>query len=186
MKFVALKQMENIHMKMETLHDLLIEHLQDLYSAEIQLVKALPEMEKAAHNPQLKAAFSKHLKQTEVHVDRLDRICKELGRSPKGKHCKGMEGLIAEGKELIKEKPDAEVLDAGIIAAAQKVEHYEISGYGTGRTFAQVLGLQDVANLLQTTLDEEGQTDKDLTALAEKSINLNAVNENGAAATSRK
>lgn len=161
-------------MEMETLHDLYVEELKDLWSAETQLLKALPRMAKAATHPQLKRAFMKHEKQTQQHVKRLERICKGLDVSPRGKKCVGMEGLIKEGKELISEKPAKDVLDAGLITAAQHVEHYEMAGYGTCRTWARVLGRPADEQLLQTTLDEEQQTDLDLTALAESSINIEA------------
>jgi ferritin-like metal-binding protein YciE len=162
-------------MKLETLRDLLAEQVQDLYSAESQLVKALPEMAKAASSAALKNAIKTHLEQTKEHVERLERVAKALKIETKGKKCKAMEGLIEEGQELIKEKPDPEVLDAGIIAAAQRVEHYEISAYGTARAYAKLLGKPDVADWLQMTLNEEGETDKNLTRLAETQINVAAV-----------
>jgi ferritin-like metal-binding protein YciE len=137
-------------------------------------VKALPKMIKAAKHPELKAAFKTHLQQTGEHARRIEEICNELGVSPRGKKCVGMEGLIEEGSELIKEKPDDDVLDAGLIAAAQHVEHYEIAGYGTVRTYARQLGYESQAQLLQQTLDEEGETDHLLTDLAEARINLEA------------
>jgi len=161
-------------MELDTLRELYVEGLKDLWSAETQLVKALPRMAKAATHPQLKRAFMKHEKQTQQHVKRIERICKELDESPRGKKCVGMEGLIKEGKELIQERPDKDVLDAGLISAAQHVEHYEMAGYGTCRTWARLLGYEGQAQLLQTTLDEEQQTDLDLTTLAESSINLEA------------
>jgi ferritin-like metal-binding protein YciE len=161
-------------MELDTLRELYVDGLKDLWSAETQLVKALPRMAKAATHPQLKRAFLKHEKQTQQHVKRIERICRELDESPRGKKCVGMEGLIEEGKELIKEKPDKDVLDAGLISAAQHVEHYEMAGYGTCRTWARLLGYEGQAQLLQTTLDEEQQTDLDLTTLAESSINLEA------------
>jgi ferritin-like metal-binding protein YciE len=164
-------------MEMETLQDLYVEELKDLYSAENQILKALPQMIKKATHPALKKAFATHEKQTRGHVTRLDRVFKELGESPRGKKCHGMEGLLEEAKELIKEKPDPEVLDAGMISAAQHVEHYEIAGYGTVRTYARQLGYDRQADLLQLTLNEEGDTDKLLTQLAETSINLDAENE---------
>jgi len=129
---------------------------------------------KAATNPKLKKAFNAHLKQTERHIKRLERIFKELDESPRGKKCVGMEGLLKEGAELIKEKPEPEVLDAGLIAAAQHVEHYEIAGYGCVRTWARQLGEDRQAELLQETLDEEEQTDRLLTGLAESEINVEA------------
>lgn len=161
-------------MKMETLQDLFIETIQDLYSAESQIVKALPKMQKAAGDEALKDAFSTHLEESKEQLKRLEQIAQQLDTDPNGKKCKGMEGLIAEGQELIDDKPDQDVLDAGLIAAAQKIEHYEISGYGTARTYAEILDMADVADILQTTLDEESETDEKLTALAEK-INLEAV-----------
>jgi len=162
-------------MKLETLRDLFVEHVQDLYSAETQIVKALPKMEKAATAPELKQAFRYHLTQTEEHVRRLETIARELNFKPEGKKCKGMEGLLAEGEELIKEKADKDVLDAGLIAAAQKVEHYEISGYGTARAYAQMLGAVDAVRTFKLTEDEEGQTDRTLTRLAEQGINAEAM-----------
>ena len=164
-------------MQLETLHDLYVEEIKDLYSAENQILKALPRMIKAATHPQLKKAFTKHERQTREHVKRLERICKELGEKPTGKKCHGMEGLLEEGKELIKEKPEKDVLDAGLISAAQHVEHYEMAGYGTCRTWAQLLGYERQVQLLQMTLDEEKQTDLDLTALAEGAINIEAEGE---------
>jgi ferritin-like metal-binding protein YciE len=161
-------------MELNTLKDLYIEELKDLYSAEKQIVKALPRMIRATKHAELKAAFTTHLNQTAEHARRLEEICKELGVSPRGKKCVGMEGLIEEGSELIKEKPDDDVLDAGLISAAQHVEHYEIAGYGTVRTYARQLGYESQAQLLQQTLDEEGETDHLLTDLAEARINLEA------------
>lgn len=161
-------------MEMESLQELYVEEIKDLWSAENQILKALPRMIKAATHPKLKKAFSKHEKQTRVHVTRLERICRELGESPRGKKCVGMEGLIQEGKDLMNEKPEPEVLDAGLISAAQHVEHYEMAGYGTCRTWARTLGYDNQAQLLQTTLDEEQKTDLDLTALAESSVNIEA------------
>ena len=161
-------------MELDTLKDLYIEELKDLYSAEKQLTKALPKMAKAATHKELQAAFRTHLKETEQHVARLERICKDLGVSPRGKKCVGMEGLIEEGNELIQEKPDDDVLDAGLINKAQHVEHYEMAGYGTVRTYARQLGYDEQADLLQQTLDEEGKTDHLLTALAESKVNIAA------------
>ena len=161
-------------MELDTLKDLYIDEIKDLYSAEKQLVKALPKMAKAANTPELQRAFRTHLKQTAQHAARLEQICQELGVSPRGKKCVGMEALIEEGSELIKEDPDPDVLDAGLISKAQHVEHYEIAGYGTVRTYARQLGLDNQANLLQQTLDEEGATDQLLTELAESGINVAA------------
>jgi len=162
-------------MKLESLQDLYIDHLKDLYSAETQLVKALPKVEKAASSEKLKATVHKHLGQTQEHVRRLEEIFTTLKTKPTGKTCKGMEGLISEADEILKEDADPEVRDAGIIAAAQKVEHYEISGYGTARTYAQMLGQDKAVQTLQQTLDEEAQTDEDLSRLAEFSVNMKAM-----------
>jgi ferritin-like metal-binding protein YciE len=161
-------------MPMESLKELYVEELKDLYNAENQILKALPRMIKAATHPQLKRAFTKHEKQTREQAKRLERICKSLDERPTGKKCHGMEGILEEGKSLLKEKPEADVLDAGLISAAQHVEHYEMAGYGTVRTWAQLLGYQAHVELLQRTLDEEKQTDIDLTALAESIINVDA------------
>lgn len=161
-------------MELDTLKDLYVEGLKDLYSAENQILKALPKMIKACGDRQVKAAFREHERQTREHVRRLERICKELGVSPRGKKCEGMEGLIKEGKSLIQEKPDQDVLDAGLIAAAQHVEHYEMAGYGTMRTYARELGFPGQARTLQKTLNEEGDTDKKLTRMAVRRINLEA------------
>jgi ferritin-like metal-binding protein YciE len=166
--------------ELETLRDLYIEGLKDLYSAENQIIKALPKMIKKASHPELKRAFTLHLKETERQATRLERICRDLGESPKGKKCVGMEGLIKEAKELIEERPDPDVLDAGLIAAAQHVEHYEMAGYGTMRTYARQLGYESHADQLQQTLDEEGNTDHLLTELAERSINIDAESQDDA------
>jgi ferritin-like metal-binding protein YciE len=160
-------------MEMETLRELFVEQLKDLYSAENQIIKALPKMIKTASSDQLKAGFEEHLEQTKGHVERLENIFEELDESPRGKKCKGMEGLLAEGKELMEEDAEEDVLDAGLIAAAQHVEHYEIAGYGCVRTYAELLGMKNAAKLLQQTLDEEKETDKKLSKLAE-SINVQA------------
>jgi len=161
-------------MELDTLKDLYVEEIKDLYSAEKQLIKALPKMAKAASDKQLQQAFRTHLRQTAEHAARLEQICKDLGVSPRGKKCVGMEGLIEEGSELIKENPNPDVLDAGLISKAQHVEHYEMAGYGTVRTYARQLGFDSHADLLQQTLYEEGQTDHLLTALAESGINAEA------------
>lgn len=161
-------------MALHTLNDLYIEELKDLYSAENQILKALPKMIKAASNPGLKRAFTDHLEQSREHVVRLETICESLGVSPKGKKCNGMEGIIKEGSELIAKKPDADVLDAGLASAAQHVEHYEMAGYGTVRTWARELGLDKHADLLQQTLDEEQAADLLLTKIAESRLNLDA------------
>ena len=161
-------------MKLGTLQELLTDELKDLYSAENQLLKALPKMAKAASSPELKAAFEEHLEETKGQVDRLVTIFEQLEGSPKGKKCKAMEGLLEEGSEFIEAEGDESVKDAGLICAAQKVEHYEIASYGCARTFATLLGLDEVAELLQETLDEEGNADKKLTELAETAINVDA------------
>jgi len=161
-------------MEMSSLQDLMVDQLKDLYNAESQLVKALPKMAKAATNAQLKQAFTTHLEQTKGHVERLEQVFETLGMSAKGKTCKAMKGLIEEGKEMMEEDAEPEVMDAGLIAAAQRVEHYEMAGYGCVRTYAELLGNKQAAKLLQQTLDEEGKTDKLLTGLAEKVINLEA------------
>ncbi len=161
-------------MELATLQDLFVEELQDLYSAENQITKALPKMATACSSPQLRKAFEDHLAQTENQIKRLEQIFEKLGEKPGGKLCKGMQGLLKEGEELMKEDAAPAVLDAGLISAAQRVEHYEIAGYGTARTYAQELGNKEAAKLLQETLDEEGDTDHKLTKLAESSINLKA------------
>jgi ferritin-like metal-binding protein YciE len=161
-------------MKLNTLKDLYIYEIKDLYSAEKQLIKALPKMAKAATNEELANGFRAHLEQTKKHVERLERILSGQNQSTRGAKCKGMEGLIAEGSEMIEEEGDEEVRDAGLIAAAQRVEHYEIAGYGTARTYAELLGDKEAVKVLQTTLNEEAETDKKLTSLAISSINVAA------------
>jgi ferritin-like metal-binding protein YciE len=160
-------------MKSNRLRHLYIEELKDLYSAENQLVKALPKMAKAATAPELRAGFEEHLGQTKEHVARLERIFKALGESPTGKKCKGMEGLIKEGAEMIAEDPAPEELDAGLISAAQRVEHYEMAGYGCVSTYATLLGDAQAASLLRETLEEERATDQKLTELS-ADINVEA------------
>src|SRR5205085_5217034 len=155
----------------ESLHDVFVDELKDLYNAENQLTKALPKMAKAAASEELRAAFENHLAETEHQVERLETIFKQLETSPKGKKCKAMVGLIEEGKEIIEVDGEDAVKDAALIAAAQKVEHYEIAGYGTVRTYAQLLGLDEAASLLQETLDEEAAADEKLTEIAQ---NINA------------
>lgn len=161
-------------MKLESLHELLVHELRDLYSAENQLLKALPEMAEAASFPQLKSAFQTHLQETEKQVQRLTQVFKELEESPKGETCMGMEGLIEEGKKIIEEDADPSVRDAGLIVAAQKVEHYEIASYGSACVFAETLGLDNVKQILKQTLAEEEATDKKLSQLAEGVINVEA------------
>jgi len=164
-------------MEIDSLRKLYVDELKDLYSAEKQILQALPKMAKKATNAQLKKGFETHLEETRGQVERLDQIFESLGKSPRGKKCKGMEGLLEEGKEMMQEDMDPEVMDAALIAAAQRVEHYEIAGYGTVRTYAQLLGEDQHVKLLQQTLDEEGNTDKKLTQLAESSINVEALQE---------
>lgn len=164
-------------MKMKNLEELYVDQLKDLYSAEKQLVQALPKMAKAANTPELRQAFNEHLEQTHEHVNRLEQIFSRLGSSSGRKKCKGMEGLIEEGQEAIKLEGDMRVKDAALIAAAQRVEHYEIAGYGTVRTFAEHLGFDGDRALLQQTLDEEGDTDKKLTSLAEGGLMREGINE---------
>jgi ferritin-like metal-binding protein YciE len=161
-------------MEIDSLRKLYVEELKDLYSAEKQLVQALPKMAKKATNVQLKRAFEDHLQVTQEQVSRLERIFEGLGKAARGKKCKAMEGLVEEGKEIMQEDMEPEVMDAALISIAQKVEHYEIAGYGTVRSYAQLLGEESAAKLLQQTLDEEGQTDKLLTQLAESTINVEA------------
>jgi ferritin-like metal-binding protein YciE len=167
-------------MKMKSLKDLFVDQLKDLYSAENQLVKALPKMAKAASNPDLKAGFEEHLEQTRGQVTRLEQIGEQLGVNPKGKKCAAMEGLVTEGKELIEEDTEPGVLDAGLIAAAQKVEHYEIASYGSMRTWAEQLGFNEAIRLLQETLDEEKETDEKLTQLALAAVNQDAEEDESA------
>lgn len=158
---------------MEKLQDLFIHELKDLYSAEQQLIEALPKMAEAASTPELRQAFETHLELTREHAGRIEQIFEGFDNKPGGVKCKGMEGLIKEGDEAIKEDAPAAVKDAALIAAAQRVEHYEIAGYGTARTFAEHLGDNNAARLLQQTLDEEGQADKLLTRLAESGAHIN-------------
>jgi ferritin-like metal-binding protein YciE len=159
---------------LKNLNDLLIHELKDLYSAEKQMTKALPKMIKAADNADLKQALEDHLAETEEHVGRLETIFGQLEISGRGTKCKAMEGLVEEGKSILEEEMDQEVRDAAIISAAQRVEHYEIAGYGCARTFAQRLGHNEVAELLQTTLDEEKAADEKLTQIAMDRVNAEA------------
>jgi ferritin-like metal-binding protein YciE len=161
-------------MPAESLHDAFEEELKDVLSAEKQLLKALPKMAKAATNEDLKAGFEEHLEQTKGHVERLEKVFEMLDKTPRAKKCKAMEGLIEEGSEIMEEDAEPQVLDAMLIGAAQKVEHYEIATYGTLVTWAKQLELEDAANLLQETLDEEKDTDMKLTELAETGINAEA------------
>jgi ferritin-like metal-binding protein YciE len=161
-------------MKLDTLDNLLVKELKDLLSAEKQLLKALPKMAKGAASESLREAFEEHLEQTKGQVERLEKAFKIIGKAPRAEHCKAMEGLLEEGSELLEEDGEPAVKDAALIGAAQKVEHYEISGYGTARSLAELLGLDDVAELLQETLDEEKETDELLTKLALSEINVEA------------
>ena len=161
-------------MAAQTLEDMLVETLRDTFDAEKQLVKALPKMAKAAQADELRAAFEEHLEVTKGQVARLEKVFAELGVAARGKHCVAMEGLIEEGKELIEEDHDPEVKDAGLIAAAQKVEHYEIAAYGTLRTWAEMLGYGTAAELLQQSLTEESEADEALSQLAMTSVNVEA------------
>lgn len=151
---------------LNSIEDLLVQEIKDLYSAENQLLKALPKMAKAATDPDLKAGFEQHLEETKVHVDRLEEVAKLLDATPRGKSCKAMKGLIEEGSEAVSEDGEDAIRDLAIIIAAQKVEHYEIAGYGSARALAEMLGNEEVVDLLQMTLDEEGATDKKLTEVA--------------------
>ncbi len=159
--------------KINTLHDVYIDQLKDLYSAETQLIKALPKMAKAANDATLKKGFEDHLEQTKVHAERLEEIFEELDEKPTGKKCKAMAGLVEEGSEAISEDASPEAKDAMLIAAAQRVEHYEMAGYGCVKTYARLLGYEDAAQLLEETLGEEVATDEKLTEAAE-SINVEA------------
>src|SRR5256884_2174037 len=162
----------------EGLKELYIDELKDIYNAENQLVKALPKMAKAASSEELRAGFEEHLEQTKGHVQRLEQIFKMLNENPKGKKCKGMEGLVEEGSEVMQEDFEDALLDAALIGAAQRVEHYEIAAYGTVRAFAEELGESEHVSLLEETLEEEKETDEKLTELA-KQINSQANEESG-------
>lgn len=159
----------------ESLQKLYVESLKDLYSAEEQILEALPKMVKQTKHAELKRAFQEHYQQTEQQKQRLEKLGEILGEDLSGHKCKGMEGLIKEGEEVMKEFTDSDVLDAALIGAAQRVEHYEMAGYGCARTYAHMLGLTDQAEMLQRTLDEEGDTDQKLTDLAESVINIDAL-----------
>ena len=166
-------------MKIQSMEDLMVHELQDLRSAEEQLVEALPKMAEAASSAQLQKAFNAHLKQTKTQLTRVGKALESLGKGPGNMKCKGMEGLVKEGDEVIKNVTDAQTRDAALIGAAQRVEHYEIAGYGTARAHAEELGLTEIADLLQITLDEEGQTNTLLTQLAEGRM-TSGVNERAA------
>ena len=166
-------------MALESLQDLFLNELKDVLNAEKQIVTALPKLAKAASAPELQQAFTKHLRESEGHVRRLEQIFQSLGQTARGKKCKGMEGLIEEGKEILEEEGAPEVIDAALISAAQRVEHYEMAAYGCLRTYAQLLGYDDADRLLEQTLHEEEATDKALTALGEGGINQAAVAAGG-------
>jgi ferritin-like metal-binding protein YciE len=166
-------------MKMKSLQDLFVHELKDLYSAEKQLLKALDKMIKKASHAELKEAFESHRKETEGHVDRIEKIFKNLENSPRGEKCDAMEGLIEEAEEAIENSEDNDVLDAAMIASAQRVEHYEMAGYGTARTYAEMLGNQEAVKLLEQTLDEEKAADKKLTRIAKKMVNWDAFKADG-------
>lgn len=166
-------------MKLTSLEDLFHHELKDLYSAENQLVKALPKMAKAATNSELQTGFEEHLEQTKEHVQRLEQIAEQLGKKLTGHKCKAMESLIEEGSDLMSEDAEDAVLDAGLIGAAQRVEHYEIAGYATARALAKQLGHNDIAKILGQTLEEEKQTDAKLTRLAESAVNAGAASSSG-------
>jgi ferritin-like metal-binding protein YciE len=161
-------------MSLDTLESLFVSELKDLLSAEKQLVKALPKMAKGATSEALREAFEEHLAQTKGQVERLEKVFALVDKAPRAEHCKAMEGLIEEGSDLLEEEGDPAVKDAALIGAAQKVEHYEISAYGTARTLAELLGLDKAVKLLQQTLDEEKETDENLTKLAMSEINPRA------------
>ncbi len=160
-------------MAANSLHELYVEQLQDLYSAEQQIIKALPKMIEAAESEDLRSALNAHLEVTRNQATRIETICEELGEDPENEKCKGMEGVLKEGSDLLKEVGE-EVKDAAIIAAAQRVEHYEMAGYGTARTYAKLLGFDDAAGMLQQTLEEEKQADETLSELAEE-LNVEAI-----------
>jgi ferritin-like metal-binding protein YciE len=161
-------------MELESLQDLFVDSLKDLYSAETQITKALPKVIKAASTPELQEALQNHLKETEGQIGRLEKIFQRLGEKPTGKKCKAMEGLVAENKEMMGEDAEPEVMDAGLIVGCQKIEHYEIAGYGSMITFAKILGDNESAKLLQQTLVEEEKADRKLTEVAENTINVQA------------
>lgn len=166
-------------MKLDSLRDVFVECVRDLYSAETQLVKALPKMAKAASSAVLKQGFLEHLEQTKAQAERLESICEDLGVKAKGKTCQAMKGLIEEGSEVIGEDGAPAAKDAALIVAAQKVEHYEIAGYGSAVTFAKLLGETEAAELLAQTLEEEKATDEKLTQVAESGLNEEAADEGG-------
>jgi ferritin-like metal-binding protein YciE len=163
-----------MHTKDKDLNDLFLDTLKDIYFAEKQILKALPKMAKAAHSDQLRAAFEKHHGETEGQVERLERVFELIDKPARGKTCEAIQGLLDEGKEIMEEYKGTEALDAGMVAAAQAVEHYEIARYGTLKQWALQLGIKDAVRLLDQTLQEEKKTDEALTSLAEASVNLEA------------
>ncbi len=167
-------------MALESLQDLYLEQLRDLHSAEQQILEALPEMIEQTEHPELRRAFETHLRETEEQLRRLQQIGERIGEPLSGHHCKGMEGLLEEGEELLEERADSDVLDAALIAAAQRVEHYEMAAYGCARTYARLLGFEEDARILQRSLDEEGKTDHLLTELAVRVVNIEAMMGEGA------
>jgi ferritin-like metal-binding protein YciE len=161
-------------LKLDSVRDLLLEELKDLYSAETQLVEALPKMAQAASSPELQSAFKQHLNETQQQVSRLEQVFQQLGQDPGGETCDAMKGLVKEAQHFLTAQGAKEVIDAGLIGAAQRVEHYEMAGYGTARTLAQQVGENQIASLLQQTLEEEGKANEKLTAIAEKNVNPSA------------
>jgi ferritin-like metal-binding protein YciE len=161
-------------LKLNSVRDLLVVELRDLYSVENQLVEALPKMAEAANASQLKSAFETYLNQTREHVNRLDRVFQQLGEKPQGETCEAMKGLIVEGQHFVKAQGDKAVIDAGLIGATQRICHYQMAGYGTGRTLARLVGENQIAQILQQTLDEEGEADKKLTEITESRVNQQA------------
>jgi ferritin-like metal-binding protein YciE len=162
-------------MKIETMEDLFLEQVEDLYDAERRLVKALPKMAEASTSQTLRQAFESHLVETEAHVSRLENVFRTLGQDPKAHTCDAMKGLISEGEDMVSDIDQSSLRDAGLIAAANRVEHYEIAAYGSARTFAEILGLSDAASLLEQTLQEEKKADQKLTQLAESMVNDEAL-----------
>lgn len=161
-------------MKLKSMEDLFKMELMDIYSAEKQVLKALPKMSKAAFTPELKQSFEQHIEETQQQIQRIEKIFEQMGEKAKAQTCKGMEGLIEEGQEVLKEAADEKVRDAGLIGAAQRVEHYEMAAYGCLRTYAKLLGIREAASLAEKTLEEEKKTDKKLTELAERIVNREA------------
>lgn len=166
--------MRRTSLKLDSLQDLLVEQLRDLYNAEQQLVEALPKMAKAATSGDLRSVIEEHLEQTKEHAARLERIMSKMGAQPSGETCEAMKGLVKEGEHMMKAQGDPDVRDAGIIGAAQRVEHYEMAGYGTARALAQRLGENELLSVLQKTLNEEGEADRKLTSIAERQVNVAA------------